>query len=80
MRIGTCIENDQNESVCITGPRATMRYQEKRLAYNLMNTKYNSYISEYKTKIKQNTLSTTVDNQKGSNIGPPPKPNLLLMN
>ena len=25
-------------------------------------------------KTKQNTLSATVDNRKGSNIGPPPKP------
>ena len=34
MRIGTCIVKYQNESVCVRGPRATMRYQEMRLIHN----------------------------------------------
>ena len=34
MKIGTCIENDQNENACIPGPRVTMRYQETRLVHN----------------------------------------------
>ena len=34
MKIGTCIENDQNESVCVPEPRATMRYQETGLVHN----------------------------------------------
>ena len=45
-----------------------------------MDVEYSSCISECKMKIKQNTLSTTVDNRKGSNIGPPPKPQSLFMN
>ena len=35
-------------------------------------------ISKKKTKIKQYSLSTTVDNQKRSYVGPLPKPNLFL--
>ena len=34
MRIGTCIVNYQNESVCVPGPRAIMHYQETELAHN----------------------------------------------
>ena len=44
------------------------------ISTQLMNTIYSSCISECKTKIKQNTLSTTVDNQKGSNMGPHQSP------
>ena len=60
MRIGTCIVKYQHESVCVPGPRATMRYQE---ITQLTNTNYSSCRSECKMKIKQNILSTTVDNQ-----------------
>ena len=49
------------------------------ISAQLMNTKHNSYISECKAKLKQNTVSTIIDNQKGSNIGPPIKPDLLFM-
>ena len=34
------------------------------ISTQLMNTECSSCISECKTKIKQNTLSTTVDNKK----------------
>ena len=34
MRIGTCVENDQDESACVPGPRARMRYQETGLVHN----------------------------------------------
>ena len=34
MRIGTCVENYQDENACVPGPRARMRYQETRLVHN----------------------------------------------
>ena len=49
------------------------------ISTQLTNTNYSSCISKCKTRLKQNTLSTTIDNQKGSNTGPAPKPNLLFM-
>ena len=49
------------------------------ISAQLMNTKHSSYISECKTKLKQNTVSAIIDSQKGSNIGPPKKLNLLFM-
>ena len=52
----------------------------KGIITQLMNTKYSSCISECKMKIRQNILSTIVDNPKRSNIGPSSKPNLLFMN
>ena len=33
MEIRTCIENDQSESLCVPGQRATIRYQEVKLVY-----------------------------------------------
>ena len=35
------------------------------ISAQLMNTKYSPCISECKTKLKQNTVSTTIANQKG---------------
>ena len=34
VRIRTCIENDQSESGCVLGQRATMRYQERWLVHS----------------------------------------------
>ena len=32
MGISTCVEDDQNESVCVPGPRATMHYHENEIS------------------------------------------------
>ncbi|CBI34555.3 unnamed protein product, partial [Vitis vinifera] len=50
------------------------------ISAQLMNTGYSSCVSKCKRKIKQNTLSAIVDNRNGSNIRPPPNPNLWFMN
>ena len=51
MRVGTCIVKYQNA------------LSRNEISTQLTNTNYNSWILECKMKIKQNILSTTVDNQ-----------------
>ena len=79
MRIGIYIVNDRNEWMR-TWAANSKALSRSGISAQLMNTKYSSCMSECKAKLKQNTVSTTIASQKGSNIGPPPKPNLLLMN
>ena len=73
MRIRICIVNDQNEWMR-TWAANNNTLSRNGISAQLMNTKYSPCISECKTELKQNTISTIIASQRWLNIGPQQSP------
>ena len=77
MRIRICTVYDQNERMC-TWAANSNALSKTGVSAQLMNTKYSLCISECETKLKRNTLSTTIDSQKGIKHRTPNKARFIV--